>query len=80
MKIEKPLLLWTLITMVPKVLENFDAKDNFSHSIISRRWMRLLDSRMCVWTQILCEGTIFDSWHDDRKNFLIFKNFGKSRN
>ena len=26
MKIEKPLLLWTLITMVPKVLENFDAK------------------------------------------------------
>ena len=66
--------------MVLKVFKNIEAKGNFSHSIISRRWMRLLDSRMCVLTQILHEGTIFDSWHDDRKNFSIFKNFGKSRN
>ena len=80
MKIEKPLLLWMLITMVPKVLKNFDAKGNFSHSIISRRWMRLLDSRLCIWTQILSEGTFLDFWHDDLKNFPIFKNFGKSRN
>ena len=80
MKIEKPLLPWTLITMVPKFLENFDSKGNFSQSIISRSYMRLLDSRMCLWTQILRQGTIFDSWHDDLKDFPIFKNFGKSRN
>ena len=80
MKFGKPLLLETLITMVPTVFGNFDFKGNFSQSIISRRFMRLLDSRMCPWTQILCVGTIFGPEYDGPRVLRKFETFGKFRN
>ena len=80
MKIEKPLLLWTLITMVPLVFENFDFKGYLSHSIFWKCLMRFFGSGTSPWTQISYEGTIFDAGHDDPKTFQIFENFGKSRN
>ena len=80
MKFGKHLLLWTLITMVPTVFENFDFEGNFSQFIISRRWMRFLDSRMCLWTQILCTGTIFDPEYDGPRVLPKFETFGKFRN
>ena len=80
MKIEKPLLLWTLITMVPLVFENFDFKGYLSHSIFWKCLMRFFGSGTSPWTQISYEGTIFDAEHDDLKIFRIFENFGKSRN
>jgi len=78
MKIEKPLLLWTL--MVPLVFENFDFKGTFPTLYFENVWCDFLGSWTSPWTQISHEGTFFDAEHDDFKNFRIFENFGKSRN
>ena len=80
MKFGKPLLLWTLITMVPTVFEKNHFKGYLSQSIISRCWKRLLDSRMWPWTQNLCAGSIFDPEHDGPRVSRKFETFGKFRN
>ena len=77
MKFGEPLLLWTLITMVPTVFGNFDFKGNFSQSIISRRLRRLLDSKMCLWTQILYATTIYSPEHDGPRIWPKLETFGK---
>jgi len=61
MKIEKPLLLSTPISMVPLVFENFDFKGYLSQSIFSKCLMRFFGSGTSPWTQISYEGTIFDA-------------------
>ena len=80
MKFGKPLLLWTLILMVPTVFENFDFQANLSQSIILRRRMRFLGSRMWLWSQFFCTYTIFGPQYDDLKVFRKFETFGKFRN
>ena len=80
LKFGKHLLLWTLITMVPNVFEKNHFRGNFSHFTISRRWMWFLDSRRCLWTQILCTGTIFDPESDGQRVSPKFQTFGKFRN
>ena len=80
MKFWKHLLLSTLITMAPTVFENIDFEGNFPQFIISRRRKRLLESRICWWTQILCLGSIFGSEHDGLGVLPKFEPFGKFRN
>ena len=80
MTLGEVLLRLTLITMVPAVFEKNNFKGYLSQSQTWKCLMRFYGSGTGPWARISWEGTIFDTEHDYRKIFPIFKNFGKSRN